>query len=62
MLTGEGLDSCAKSLLSGCLREALQDEQLFLPEEATDASDLMSISATKFIVQVECRADVVSVN
>jgi hypothetical protein len=50
MLTGEGLDSCAKSLLSGCLREALQDEQLFLPEEATDASDLMSIFATKFIV------------
>jgi hypothetical protein len=37
-------------LLSGCLREALQDEQLFLPEEATDASDLMSIFAAKFIV------------
>jgi hypothetical protein len=50
MLTGEGLDSWDKSLLSGCLREALQDEHLFLAEEATDASDLMSIFTTKFIV------------
>jgi hypothetical protein len=50
MMTGEALDSCAKLLLSGRLREALQDEQLFLPEDSTDASDLMSIFIAKFIV------------
>jgi hypothetical protein len=29
--------------MSGCLLEALQDEQLFLPEKATDASEFVSI-------------------